>query len=140
MKNPDLGQIPRILRTRKTVRKVNKCWPNLFCWKVSYLSFLKPFQANSYDFPNNLNEISNTLTFSIFYRKRMVDTTLKSWDIIFYDKNNLVNTCWPHDAIIFFEFSLKSQKLNLFTILQLLLESTKVNKCWLNYYVFEKGF
>ena len=31
----------------------------------------------------------------------MVDTTLKSWDIIFYDKNNFVNTCWPHDAIFF---------------------------------------
>ena len=32
-------------------------------------------------------------------RKRMVDTSLKSWDIIFYAKHNLVNTCWPHDAI-----------------------------------------
>jgi len=32
-------------------------------------------------------------------RKRMVDTSLKSWDIIFYAKHNLVNTCWLHDAI-----------------------------------------
>lgn len=41
-------------------------------------------------------------------RKGMVSTPLKSSDIIFYDKNNFVNTCWPHDAIFLFELSLKS--------------------------------
>ena len=57
--------------------------------------------------------------------KRMVGTSLKSWDIIFYDKNNFVNTCWPHDAIFllwtFLEI-LKNQHFHDFST------SLKVNK------------
>ena len=39
----------------------------------------------------------NWLKIAIISRKIMLDTPLKSRDIIFYGKNNFVNTCWPHD-------------------------------------------
>jgi len=59
-----------------------------FCWKVSYLSFLKPSQATSYDFSNNLNEISNNLYFFnifmilkkvVFHAKIMLDSKLQQF-------------------------------------------------------------
>ena len=67
----------------------------------------------------------------------MVDTPLKSWDIIFYDKNNFVNTCWPHDAIFLLWTFLEILKINIFTILRLVLQSTKVNKCWLKLFLLK---
>ena len=69
--------------------------------------------------------------------KRMVGTSLKSWDIIFYDKNNFVNTCWPHDAIFLLWTFLEILKINIFTILRLVLQSTKVNQCWLKLFLLK---
>ena len=68
--------------------------------------------------------------------KRMVGTSLKSWDIIFYDKNNFVNTCWPHDAIFllwtFLEI-LKNQHFTIFNFFESRQKSTNVDQnyfCW----------
>ena len=61
----------------------------------------------------------------------MVDTSLKSWDTIFYDKL----TSWCH--IFTLNFPWNPKKINIVTILQLLLESTKVYKCWAKLFLLE---
>ena len=61
--------------------------------------FVEKYHISSFWHRLKLPHMIFLLFITTISRKRMVDTSLKSWDIIFYAKHNLVNTCWLHDAI-----------------------------------------
>ena len=61
---------------------------------------------------------------------KMLDTDLKSWDVILFNKKILVNTCWLFESIFSLWNYPKIIKKWQFLIFHLILESTKVNKCW----------
>ena len=104
---------------------------------------------NRYDFSNILNEISNNLYFFnismilknvVFHAKIEVDSNLqqflvKGWLTRLWNAETsyfMINLIWSTlvDFMMpyfYFELSLKSWKINLFTILQLPLESTRIS-------------